>query len=115
MATAEQTQMFQDRIARIQKGGANTAGRLLCGVKETRAPKTRAEQKAALREEAEMQQALRRVTNPKSDLHKSPLAVRVLALPLALICGGAAMLGGRVALFHMFPHGSTPRSTRSEC
>ncbi|MDU8945599.1 hypothetical protein [Ovoidimarina sediminis] len=75
-----QKQSFQDRIGRIEKGGANTMGTIYMGAVE----------------------ADGKTIQPKRRKRKGGgLIVGLLMLPLAIVFGGIAMLGGRIGLFQL--------------
>ena len=75
-----QKQSFHDRIGRIQNGGPNTMGTIYMGAVES---------------DGQTIQPKRR----KRKANRFLLAL--VLLPLAILLGGIAMLGGRIALFHI--------------
>jgi len=75
-----QKQSFSDRLRRIEKGGPNTSGTVYAGV---------------LDDGGFVEQRRRKK-------RRGPGRVaRMISMPFALALGGVAMLGGRVAAYHM--------------
>lgn len=75
-----QRRSFTDRLRRIEKGGPNTTGTVYAGV---------------LDDGGFVQQAKRKKKRAPGRV------ARMISLPFALAMGGVAMLGGRIAAFHM--------------
>ena len=80
VVAAGQRQSFEDRIGRIRDGGPNTMGTVYMGANDADG------------------QTIHRKRKGKG---KAGRSFGVFMVPLAIIFGGLAMLGGRVGLFHL--------------
>lgn len=98
MAMADQHDIFNQRIARINKGtGPNLMGQTLIGAADSskRAPKRKARKGLQL-------------SQSQAVAVKKPLIQRMLGMPLAFAMGAGAVLTANVALFQMYSAGRTP-------
>ena len=99
MAKVQRNNGFEDRLARIQKGGANTMGAVQIGPRD---------EKAAMNGTADNTVTLKRKKNKKAELSDGNSSVLV---PLAVLLGGVSMFVGQAAAYHLFqPGGLMPIS-----
>ncbi|WP_107496010.1 hypothetical protein [Thalassobius sp. I31.1] len=98
MAMADQQNIFNQRLARINKGtGPNLMGQTLIGAADTSKRASKGKTGKGLQ-----------LSQSQAMAVKKPLIQRMLGMPLALLMGAGAVLTANVALFQMYSAGRTP-------
>ncbi|MGB0901069.1 hypothetical protein [Halocynthiibacter sp.] len=101
MAMADQHDIFNKRISRINKGtGPNLMGQMLVGAADT-------SQRVRNSKKSHRSNGLSLSRTAKST-SRTPVIERLLGMPLALLMGAGAVLIANVGLFHMYSAGRTP-------